>query len=272
VLVERRRATGVSYLHDGRPATAYADRVIVSAGVYNTPAILQRSGIGPAGLLAPLGIPVVADLPSGIGLLDHPGCAVFFRVDGVSAMTGRLFPVTMRGPAGENGEPPWHIHPFPADQEEGLSGFFAYLCRQEGSGSVEIVSRDPSVAPVIDHDYLAGEREYALFMQAYDEMRRIVATAPFAKRNARLLTEPRDFRHHLEGMLASAHHQSSTCRMGSDPKTSVVDPLLRVHGIEGLLVADTSVFPDTIMHNTNLAAYVVGEKAAEIIRGPRAPA
>ena len=54
--------------------------------------------------------------------------------------------------------------------------------------------------------------------------------------------------------------------MGSDPRTSVADPLLRVHGYANLLVADSSVFPDTIMHNTNLACYVVGEKVAELIR------
>lgn len=66
-------------------------------------------------------------------------------------------------------------------------------------------------------------------------------------------------------MLASAHHQSGSCRMGSEPASSV-DPTLRVHAIGGLLVADTSVFPDTIMHNTNLAAYVVGERVADLVR------
>ena len=54
--------------------------------------------------------------------------------------------------------------------------------------------------------------------------------------------------------------------MGSDPRTSVVDPILRVHGIENLLVADSSIFPDTIMHNSNLACYIIGEKVAEAIR------
>ena len=267
VVIENGRATGVRYLRDDDVAHATADRVIVSAGVYNTPAILQRSGIGPAALLARLGIPVVADLPAGLNLADHPGCAVFFKVDGVSAMTGRLFPVTLRGPAGQDGEPRWHTHPFPADEEEGISGLFTYLCRQGSLGTVEIASRDPAEAPLIDHDYAASERDLARFDEAYDGMRAIIASAPFARLNARLLTERSGFRDHLKAMLASAHHQSGTCRMGSDPKASVVDPALRVHGIDGLYVADGSIFPDTIMHNTNLACYVIGEKAADIVRG-----
>ena len=132
---------------------------------------------------------------------------------------------------------------------------------------MEIVSRESAAPPVIDHNYLGTDRDLALFHDAYEAMREIVGTAPFATRNARLLTEPSGFRDHLKAMLASAHHQSGTCRMGSDPKTSVVDPTLRVHGIDGLLVADTSVFPETIMHNTNLAAYVVGERVADVVRG-----
>lgn len=267
VMIAGSRAAGVRYLRNGEAVTASADRVIVSAGVYNTPAILQRSGVGPTALLAQLGIPVAADLPVGRNLTDHPGCAVFFKVDGVSAMTGRLFPVNWRGPAQPNGEPPWHIHPFPADEEEGISGLFTYLCRQESSGAVEIVSRESAAPPVIDHNYLGTDRDLALFHDAYEAMREIVGTGPFAIRNARLLTEPSGFRDHLKAMLASAHHQSGTCRMGSDPKTSVVDPTLRVHGIDGLLVADTSVFPETVMHNTNLAACVVGERVADVVRG-----
>jgi choline dehydrogenase len=267
VILEGMRAAGVLYLRAGKAAEARADRVIVSAGVYNTPAILQRSGIGPATLLRRLGIPAVADLPVGRNLTDHPGCAVFFKVDGVSAMTGRLFPVNWRGPAGADGEPPWHIHPFPADEEEGLSGLFAYLCRQDSVGTVEIESRDPRAPPAIDHNYLATDRDLAVFDQAYGAMREVVAAGPFAERNARLLTEPSEWRDHLKRLLASAHHQSGTCRMGADPTTSVVDPTLCVHGVEGLIVADTSVFPDTIMHNTNLAAYVVGERVADLVRG-----
>jgi choline dehydrogenase len=266
VLVANGRATGVRFLAKEGVVEATADRIILSAGVYNTPLILQRSGIGPASLLARLGIPVAADLPAGRNLTDHPGCAVFFKVDGISAVTGRLFAVNWRGPAQANGEPMWQTHPFPADEEEGISAFFTYLCRQESSGTVEIASRDPAEAPVIDHNYLAAPEDVAHFEDAFEGMRSLLATPPFARRNARLMVEPNGFRDHLKATLASAHHQSGSCRMGSDPQASVVDPTLRVHGVDGLLVADSSIFPDTIMHNTNLACYVIGERVGDLVR------
>ncbi|MFN0193140.1 MAG: GMC family oxidoreductase [Aestuariivirga sp.] len=266
ILMSGGKATGVIWLGPNGAKTATADRVIVSAGVYNTPAILQRSGIGPATLLKQHGISVAADLPVGQRLTDHPGCAVFFRADGIAQMTGRLFAATWRGLARSGSEPWWHTHPFPADEEEGLCGLFTYLCRQQSEGSVEIAGTDPRMAPMIDHNYLASETDLARFADAFEGMRALIATQPFQRHNARLLTDAAGFKEHLFGMLASAHHQSSSCRMGSDPKTCVVDPLLKIHGFSNLMVADSSIFPDTIMHNTNLACYVIGERVADNIR------
>ena len=260
------KATAVHWLAAHRAEAASADRIIVAAGVYNTPAILQRSGIGPAGLLKRHDIAVVADLPSGRGLTDHPGCAFFAKVDGIAEMTGRLFPVIWRGPAKSGPEPWWHTHSFPADEEEGLIGMFTFLARQHSSGSVEIAGADPGLAPIIDHDYLAADSDMAHFADAFESIKALLATPPFARRKARLLTADSELRSHLLANVASAHHQSSSCRMGVDPLTSVVDPQLRVHGIDNLLVADSSIFPDTIMHNSNLACYVIGERVAENIR------
>ena len=259
-------ATAVHWRGAQGAETASADRIIVAAGVYNTSAILQRSGIGPAALLKRHDIRVIADLPSGRGLTDHPGCAFFFRAEGISQMTGRLFPVIWRGAARTGVEPWWHTHSFPADEEEGLSGMFTFLARQQSTGTIEIAGADPRLAPVIDHDYLASDVDVAHFADAFEGIKALLATPPFARHNARLLTPDSEFRAHLLANVASAHHQSSSCRMGSDPTTSVVDPQLRVHGIDNLLVADSSIFPDTIMHNPNLACYVIGEKVAEAIR------
>jgi choline dehydrogenase len=266
VLIAGNRATGVTWIGPEGRQEAHADRVIVAAGVYNTPLILQRSGIGPAELLRCHGIEVAADLPAGRNLTDHPGCAFFFRADGISAMTGRLFATDWRGGAHENGEPWWHTHPFPADEEEGLAGLFTYVCRQQSSGVVEITGRNPHDPPLVDHDYLAAETDIAHFADAFEAIKALLATGPFARANARLVDTGQDFTAYLKATLASAHHQSSSCRMGSDPAESVVDPKLRVHGIDGLMVADSSVFPDTVMHNTNLTCYVVGERAADLVR------
>ena len=266
VTVENGRATGICWLSPDGPGEAIADLILVSAGVYNTPAILQRSGIGPEALLKRHGVAVKADLPVGRRLTDHPGCAVFFTASNVSQMTGRLFATTWRGDAHDHGEPWWHTHPFPADEEDGLCGLFTYLCRQESEGTVEITGTDPRMAPVIDHNYLEAEADLAHFRDAFDGMKRLIASKPFQRHNARLLTGAEEFDGHLRNMLASAHHQSSSCRMGSDPRNSVVNSELCVHGIENLMVADSSVFPDTVMHNTNLTCYVIGERSVDLIR------
>lgn len=263
VLIEGGRAAGV-VLASGEVLRARA--VIVAAGVYNSPAILQRSGIGPSALLARHGIPLVADLPVGRNLTDHPGCAVFLRGGGISRMTGRLFATTLRGRPGQDGTPPWHIHPFPADEEEDRIGFFAFLCRQRSSGRVEIGGPDPRAAPLIDHDYLSDPADRRAFRDAFAEMRALAATRALSGRSVRLETSAEDFDAHLDRMIASAHHQSGGCAIGQEAATSVVGPDLAVHGLRGLWVADSSVFPDTILHNTNLLCYVIGERAAEEVR------
>lgn len=264
ILIAGRRATGVIWAGPDGRGEAHADRIIVAAGVYNTPLLLQRSGIGPAELLRRHAIDVAADLPVGRNLTDHPGCAFFFRADGISGMTGRLYATNWRDRAHDNGEPWWQTHPFPVDEEEGIAGLFTYLSRQQPSGVVEITGRDPRDPPLIDHDYLAAEDDVARFADAFEGIKALLATAAFRGVNAQLIDPSQDFRAYLKATLGSAHHQSGSCRMGPDPAESVVDPELRVHGIEGLMVADSSVFPDTVMHNTNLTCYVVGERAAEL--------
>src|SRR5690606_32606492 len=95
------KAEGVVYVDGtGKETTVHADQVVLSAGVYNTPAILQRSGIGPAEWLEPLGIKVAANL-SGVGrnLLDHPGFPMIFKGEGLGVTTGRNFVADVRAPA-----------------------------------------------------------------------------------------------------------------------------------------------------------------------------
>lgn len=262
------RAAGVSWLGPNGLGEASADLVVVAGGVYNTPAILQRSGIGAASLLKQHGVPVVRDLPAvGRNLTDHPGVAFFFKADGIAATAGRMLATMWRGQAGARGEPWWQTHPFPVDEEEGICGFWSFLCREESSGTVEIAGTDPRASPVIDHDYLGAQSDIDHFADAWEANQALLATAPFRRSHARMIDPGPDLVAYFNANLASAHHQSGTCRMGPDPLTSVVDPRLRVHGIDGLMVVDSSVFPDTIMHNTNLTCYVLGEVAADMIAG-----
>ena len=145
IVLEGDRAKGVTYLDAAKERrTAFADEIVISAGVHNSPAILHRSGIGPAEWLRPLGIDVVADLPVGRNLTDHPGFPMLFRAQGLGVTTGRFFAANVRGPANARGEPEWQTHPFPVDEEEHTAGFWTYLTRQEATGEVRIQSADPT--------------------------------------------------------------------------------------------------------------------------------
>ena len=131
--------------------------------------------------------------------------------------------------------------------------------------SSQIGGPDPYAAPIIDHYYLSDPADRQAFHNAYAEMQALAATGAFAKARARHETRPDEVDTHLDKMLASAHHQSGGCAMGPSPESSVVSPDLAVHGVTGLWVADGSVFPDTIINNTNLTCYVIGERAADIV-------
>jgi len=263
------KASGVVYSgSDGVPVTVEADQVVVSAGVYNTPAILQRSGIGPAATLAGLGIPVAADLPVGRNLVDHPGFGMLFKgKGGLGVTTGRSFVADVRGPADAAGEPLWQTHPFPVDEEEDVAGFWTYLPRQEALGEMAIVSRDPRVAPRIDHRYNTLESDRKKFAEARAFFAEMLAAPAFRRHGATWIDNMNlPIAEALARTMGPAHHQAGTAKMGpASDKTAVVGPDLRVHGFDNLRIADTSIFPDNVMHNTNLTAYVVGEKAAQFV-------
>ena len=270
VLLSGAKATGVSYLgRDRRVETAYADEIVLSAGVYNSAAILQRSGIGPAEWLRELGIAIAADLPVGRNLLDHPGFGMRFRAEGLGGQTGRLFAANVRGPANADGEPEWQTHPFPIDEEEDIAGFWTYLTRQEAEGSVRIEDADPLRPPLIDHRYNTRTRDRDRFARARAFFQEMLAAPAFQRLGATWLDDiSMPISDALAEGMGAAHHQAGTARMGpARDSRAVVGPDLRVHGFDNLRVADTSIYPDNVMHNTNLTALVVGEVAARLIGG-----
>lgn len=275
VLLDGTRATGVRYVDgDGRVVDVGADRVVVACGAYSTPPLLQRSGIGPADHLRSLGIEPVLDLPVGHNLLDHPNCAIRFHAPALSERIGRLFLTNCRGPIGLGGEPEWQAMPIPWDEVDGTAGVIICLNRGEPEGTVLATSADPSAAPRIDHRYLAAEGDLVRFEHAFEFFREAIARPAFAQHGARELTAGVPAREIVATGVQTAQHPVGTCRMGpaDDPRT-VVGPDLAVHGAEGLLVADSSIFPDNVMNNTNLTCFVIGEIAADVLQGTRlAPA
>jgi choline dehydrogenase len=270
VVLDGNRATGVTYLDSARQTqTVSGDQIVISAGVYNSPAILQRSGIGPAEWLRPLGIDVIADLPVGRNLTDHPGFPMLFRADGLGVTTGRFFAANVRGPANAAGEPEWQTHPFPVDEEEHTAGFWTYLTRQEATGEVRIQSAEPTRAPLIDHRYNTSRRDRDRFADARSFVKELLATRTFQAHSAKAIDDlDKPIAEALTEAMGPAHHQAGSVRMGPPgDRASVVAPDLRVHGFNNLRVADTSIYPDNVMHNTNLTAIVVGEMAARFING-----
>jgi len=258
VLTEGSRARGLRVVDAaGRTEEIEAGAVVLSGGAYGTPAILLRSGIGPAAELAALGIEPVADLPVGRRLGDHPQCFFYVRTPpGLAAMSGPGFAVVARGDG-------WWSFPLSLDEEQGLCAVAFALASEDASGTVSLVSADPDVLPRIDHRYaeVIRRRDFAGPLATFGEL---VASPAFAGRGARDADAGRPLEEILAERLGTAFHPVGTCAIGA-----VVDEDLRVYGFENLSVADASVFPANVTNNPNLTCFMVGERAAEKLGATR---
>jgi choline dehydrogenase-like flavoprotein len=303
IIVEKGRARGVE-LVGGRRLTASSE-VILCSGAIGSPRLLQLSGIGPADHLKGLGVPVVLDQPEvGSNLQDHLDLYAICEVTGPhtydryaklhwSAVAGLQYLLTRRGPVAsslfETGGF-WYADPdarspdiqlhlglgtgiesgVAAMPDGGVTLNACYL-RPRSRGSVRLQSNDPAQPPLIDPNYLADPRDRELSIQGLRLAQSILAQAPlkpFIKverlPGPDVRTDEEYFAFICEHSKTS-HHPAGTCRMGSDPG-AVLDPRLRLNGIEALRVADASVMPTLISSNTNAAAIMIGEKAADMIR------
>jgi choline dehydrogenase len=132
---------------------------------------------------------------------------------------------------------------------------------------VLIQSRDPRVAPLIDHRYNTLDSDRRRFAEARAFFGEMLSAPAFRRHGATWIDDMSlPIEEALARTMGPAHHQAGTAKMGpAGDRTAVVGPDLRVHGFDNLRVADTSIYPDNVMHNTNLTAYVVGEKAAQFV-------
>jgi choline dehydrogenase len=283
-----------------------AKEVILCAGAINTPQLLQLSGIGPGALLQEHGIAVTLDLPGvGENLQDHWGVRSAYRCsqpitvnDALGSAFGKAraglqYVLMRRGPltisAGHVGafarvmpqsaDPDVQLHLFPWSTDridrgpDPFPGFTVLMnqSRPESRGHVWITSPDPAARPSILANYLASDMDRQTTIAGLRLVRRIARTAalkPFVAEER--LPDPSidgdeamlDYARRLGN---SAYHPVGTCRMGHDAM-AVVDPRLRVRGMQGLRIADASVMPALVSGNTNAASMMIGEKAADLIQ------
>ena len=289
-------------------ASARAE-VLVSAGAIQSPQLLQLSGIGPATLLQKHGIGVVHDSPGvGENLQDHLQIRATYESTrpttnddlnswlgqarlGLQWLLHRSGPLAiginqggcfMRALPGEAKTPDiqFHVATLSADMAGGkvhpFSGFTMSTCqlRPESRGHIRIRSTDPFEPPEMQPNYLATDLDRRTSVAGLKASRAIVATAamrPFVKREFKPGADATSDEALLEFCRdngATIFHPSGTCKMGRDA-LAVLDERLRVRGVERLRVIDCSAMPTLVSGNTNAAAVMMAEKAADMIREDR---
>ncbi len=284
LVLEGNRVTGVELLHEGQQRSVRCDQeVIVSAGAFDSPKLLMLSGIGPAEELRRHGVPVQVELPGvGQNLQDHLLMPIIFRckqpqpVPQLLAEGGLL--TRTRGGLGA-AAPDLQIN-FNATIPQLLPRdcppigpsftFITILVRPQSIGHVTLRGGDPFAAPVIQENYLQCEADMQVQLKAIELCRSLVQTRAFADLyDGEALPGPgrseSELRQYVRSHASTIWHPVGTCKMGRD-RMAVVDPQLRVHGVEGLRVADASIMPAIVSANPNAAIIMIGEKAADLIK------
>jgi choline dehydrogenase len=290
--------------HGGLCTARAAREVILCGGAVNSPQLLMLSGIGPQEHLAGIGIPVVHHLPGvGQSLQDHYSAAIKLRcklpitVNDVMLSNARKLKAGLeyymfrRGPLSMISSPAalfartrpelaspdvkCSISPFSAERpQDGLhrfSGFtmIAYQLRPESRGEIKLKSPDPFDAPAVHPNYLATETDRRTIVAGLNLCRQILATPPMQSfieaefQPGSAVESDEELLDYARRRGGTVYHPTSTCKMGNDPM-AVVDPELRVHGIESLRVADASIMPTVVSGNTNAATIMIGERAADM--------
>lgn len=303
--VTDRRATAVTWTDRAGQHTARARReIVLSGGTFNSPQLLQLSGIGPGQLLADHGIEVHHELPGvGENLQDHFGIGAEYRST-VKTTVNDLYNNKLKGglqllrylmfrtgPFADNGnysntfirsaphiDRPDMMVTFMAwctDEQlkpRPFSGFtiLAEHMRPRSRGHVRIAGPKPTDPPEIQFNFFADEADRQAALAGLRFGRKIAATSPFAECVAEELSPGADVQsdesllEHCRSNGLSLLHPVGTCAMGTG-RAAVVDPRLRVHGIDGLRIADASIMPRIVTGNTNAASIMIGEKAAAMI-------
>lgn len=289
----------------GREKKITAKReIVLSSGAIGSPQILMLSGLGEAAQLKDHGIDVINNLPGvGKNLQDHLQARLVHKCNEPTlndevrslynqariALKYALFrsgPMTMAAslatgflktrPEVETPDIQFHIQPWSADSPgEGVHNFSAFtmsVCqlRPESRGEIRLRSSDAKTYPSIHPNYLATETDRRTIVDGVKIARNIAELAPL---KSKIASEFRpgpgietddELLEWVRNASTTIYHPTGTCKMGSD-KAAVVDERLRVHGVDGLRIADCSIMPEIVSGNTNAPAIMIGEKASDMI-------
>jgi choline dehydrogenase-like flavoprotein len=306
ILFEGNRAIGVEYLKGKERKQIRARReVILAAGAFQSPQLLMLSGIGDRQALAEHGIGTMHHLPGvGQNLQDHPDFVFVYASDyphfvhsSMKRLPGlvraiRQYRRERRGPITTNfaecggflktrpdlAVPDIQLHFVIAMLDDHgrkrhkEAGFSCHVCllRPKSRGSVTLAGPDPLLAPRIDPNFFGDDADLEAMVAGFKTTRRLMeapALRALQKKDMFTsdVTNDDDIRAILRARVDTVYHPVGTCKMGSDAM-AVVDPKLRVHGVEGLRVVDASIMPTLIGGNTNAPTIMIGEKAADMIK------
>jgi choline dehydrogenase len=281
IVLDGDRAVAVELLLAGVRERITADLIVLAAGVYGTPEVLMRSGVGPAAHLSEVGIKVRHDLP-GVGSNLHDHVAVQLLYGGTAALAHDLAAFAaghvlceeqalakLRSPVA--GDAPYDLHVYPwVEPDKALEHGWKVvlpvgLLRPASRGAVRLRSADPHVRAHVDHAYLAHADDIASVAFGLDWARSL-DLSPYV---GKALLEP-DPDLDVSTWMRATHehywHPAGTCRLGhADDPDAVVDRRGKVRGLEGLYVADASIFPDVPRATPALPTTVVGERIAAFL-------
>ncbi|WP_426936671.1 GMC family oxidoreductase [Brevibacterium sp. LE-L] len=290
LLVEGTTVTGLEVDFRGRVGTLSADEVILAAGALASPELLLRSGIGPAGELAEVGVESIHDLPGvGKNLQDHWLSPVVFSTGNHQVPMGEVAPAEVHLFAKSRPElpapdtqplffsvPMYAQDAAPAAQDgPGPGGAFTLqggLVRPASRGEVRLSGPNPQDPLIVDPQVLTAQTDVDALVASVRQCREIGrADALAAWQPTEIHPGPEvsddDLEDYVRGSVVTYHHQVGTCRMGTDGD-AVIDPsTFAVHGLSGLRLADASIMPQVTTGNTNAPTIMIAERAAAALVG-----
>jgi choline dehydrogenase len=305
ILMKDGKAVGVEYIQGRNVKKIYADQdVILSGGAFNSPHLLQISGIGDPAHLRSIGVKVEHELPGvGRNLQDHVGCGLKQRITQPYSMLKHLkfvnstsavarYFLTKTGPASYHGvealafvktrpdlvapDIQYHLNMIMYEDhsrkiffEEGIMPYFN-ISRPESRGTVLARSSNPKDLPLLDPNFFSNPDDLRIMREGIRISRDIMAQKAFDPYRGeefgpgRQVKSDADIDEYVRQKCESVYHPVGTCKMGSDDQ-AVVDDRLRVRGIENLRVVDASIMPTLTSGNTNAPTIMIAEKASDMI-------